>query len=196
MIRSMRIPFQTRALLLGLAWIAAPQLSVALVEDIEAQAVTWEEIADRCERDDAPEQAAAGYLVTLTLEGESYRLFVNRDLAILCGVEDMSEKTPAIDPADAELQRLADEARQDLAARLSLPASRIALRDASRVVWRDGSIGCPEPDKMYPQVLVEGARIVFSVAGRTHVYHQAAGGSPFLCESPAAIEPLPAHAIE
>lgn len=196
MIRLMRTLFQARALLVGLVWLSAPQRSLAIVENVEAQAVTWEAVADRCEGFDALEHTASGYLLTLTLEGKSYRLFVNQELAILCGVEDMNEKDPAVDSADTELQRLVEEAQQDLAERLSLPASNIWLRDARRVIWRDGSIGCPKPERMYPQALVEGARIVFTVAGRIHVYHQAAGGSPFLCESPSAIEPLAAHELE
>jgi hypothetical protein len=48
-------------------------------------------------------------------------------------------------------------------------------------VWRDGSLGCPQPDMMYTQALVDGYLIQLSAGSRLYNYHGANGRDPFLC---------------
>jgi hypothetical protein len=52
------------------------------------------------------------------------------------------------------------------------------------VTWRDGSLGCPEPGKMYTQALVDGYRIVLRLGGKDIAYHGADGKPPFRCDHP------------
>lgn len=52
------------------------------------------------------------------------------------------------------------------------------------VTWRDGSLGCPEPGKMYTQALVDGYRIVLRAAGQDVAYHGSTGRPPFRCDHP------------
>lgn len=162
-------------------------------EVVDARPASWEEIAERCEASSDADTVADGHLVQLELDGGIYDLFVNQELALLCGVQMM--KKPTV-PSDPGLGRAADEAKRDLAARLSLPESQIQLRRAERVVWRDSSGGCPQPGQVYAQALTEGSRFVLLADGRSYLYHQVAGGSPFLCERPSPIEPLPAAPVE
>jgi hypothetical protein len=70
----------------------------------------------------------------------------------------------------------------DAAERFGVPRSEVAVAGALRVKWADLSLGCPEPDMMYAQVLVDGYRLTLEVAGQRIEYHGADGEPPFLCE--------------
>lgn len=77
----------------------------------------------------------------------------------------------------------------DAAERTGLAEDDIELEELSMVTWPDGAIGCPQPDVMYTQALVDGYRIVLDAGGTQLVYHGAIGEDPFLCEDPQ--EPVP-----
>ncbi len=72
----------------------------------------------------------------------------------------------------------------DAAERTGLAEDGIELEDLSMVTWSDGALGCPEPDVMYTQALVEGYRIVLDAGGQQLVYHGALGEDPFFCADP------------
>ena len=74
----------------------------------------------------------------------------------------------------------------DAAAVAGIDPEAIALVEATAVTWRDGSLGCPEPDVMYTQGLVRGYRIVLEVEGARVDYHGAVGAQPFRCDTPGA----------
>jgi hypothetical protein len=62
----------------------------------------------------------------------------------------------------------------------SVPISNVAVESQEAVTWPDGSLGCPEPDIMYTQVLVEGYRVVIRAGGKTYDFR--GSGSEFrLC---------------
>jgi hypothetical protein len=89
--------------------------------------------------------------------------------------------TPSqIDPG---LQGLIDQAKADLAERLSVPAAEIIVLEAVMVVWPDGSLGCPQPGMEYIQVTVDGVRIILQVEGQTYRYHMGGSRGLFLCET-------------
>jgi hypothetical protein len=69
----------------------------------------------------------------------------------------------------------------DLAQRLDVAPSSIEVVSAQAVTWPDGSLGCPEPDRMYTQALVDGFQIVLSADGEAFHYHASNDGEPFLC---------------
>jgi hypothetical protein len=85
-----------------------------------------------------------------------------------------------VDPA---LAGLVQTAVDDLADRLKVPAGEIAVLSAQPVVWPDGSLGCPQPGMVYPQVQVDGARIELAVRARMYAYHCGGSRGPFLCAS-------------
>ncbi len=72
----------------------------------------------------------------------------------------------------------------DLAHRLGIPEEHVALIERQEVVWRDGSLGCPQPGMAYTQVLVDGSKIVLQAEGASYDYHQGGGRAPFLCANP------------
>ena len=98
---------------------------------------------------------------------------------------------PEYDPCgdeDADCAAAARQARADLAARLAVAPERIELLLAARIVWRDGSLGCPRPDRLYTQALVAGLLVELRASGMTYRYHAPEHGEPFLCEQPQADE--------
>jgi hypothetical protein len=86
-------------------------------------------------------------------------------------------------PILAGFEGLVDLARTDLAQRLGIAAEEIEVLEARAVVWPDGSLGCPRPGLLYPQVQVEGARILLAVGKQKYAYHSGGGRAPFLCEN-------------
>ena len=81
--------------------------------------------------------------------------------------------------------KLVQQAKDDLARRLRIPAGEIELVAFEPVVWPDGSLGCPQPGMAYIQVLVEGLRMRLQANGSLYEYHSGSGRQPFLCENPS-----------
>ena len=81
----------------------------------------------------------------------------------------------------------------DLATRLAVTAAEIEIVEERPVVWPDGSLGCPQPGMMYPQVQVEGIVIRLRAAGADYQYHGGGRREPFLCETPPPLDTLPAN---
>ena len=83
---------------------------------------------------------------------------------------------------------------KDLSERLGIAAGDIEVLKEEAVTWRDGSLGCPKPDMMYTQALVEGSLIVLRAGGRNYSYHSGKGRPPFYCDNP--VSPAPADSAE
>jgi len=67
----------------------------------------------------------------------------------------------------------AGRARADLAARLGTTADKITVDSVAEQTWSDASLGLPEPDMMYAQVVTSGHVVTLSLGGRSYVYHVA-----------------------
>ncbi|MFI5622464.1 hypothetical protein ACIA03_03270 [Nocardioides sp. NPDC051685] len=93
--------------------------------------------------------------------------------------------TPAEDPKVAA-------AIADLAKRQGVKTDEITVVSNDKVTWRDGSLGCPEPGKMYTMVLTDGVRVVLEAAGKTYEYHGGESGPVAFCENPQ--QPVPGKA--
>jgi hypothetical protein len=60
---------------------------------------------------------------------------------------------------------------------------QLRLIEGEAVTWPDSSLGCPEPDLAYTQVVVPGYRLTFTDGSRTYELHtDAEGGQVILCE--------------
>ena len=64
-----------------------------------------------------------------------------------------------------------EQAKADLARRKGLHKGEIEVAAVQGVDWPDTSLGCPQPDTVYAQLITPGYRIVLSCAGETYVYH-------------------------
>jgi hypothetical protein len=94
--------------------------------------------------------------------------------------------TPVLNAAQA--QTIIENARQDLAKRLSLAATDIQLVSAVPVIWPDASLGCPQPDMIYAQMQTPGYLIKLNAADKLYEYHTDKGENMVECENgvPAA----------
>ncbi len=91
---------------------------------------------------------------------------------------------------DSDLQAMVGAALAD-AARRAVPGSAApTVLRAERVTWPDGSLGCPQPGRMYTMALVPGYRIRVRSGDAVLDYHAALRGAPVLCPAGRATEPV------
>jgi hypothetical protein len=96
--------------------------------------------------------------------------------------------------AASSLQAKVESALQDAARRTQRDATQLRVTLAEAVTWPDGSLGCPQPDRQYAQMLVDGYRIRILAGTTTLEYHASVRGQPFLCpeeriEAPSQFDP-------
>jgi hypothetical protein len=72
--------------------------------------------------------------------------------------------TSVIDPVVAEI-----------AADAGVPVEQVHVISAESVTFPDGSLGCPQPGMVYPQVLVDGYKVVAEAGGTTYDYRGSGG---------------------
>jgi len=80
-------------------------------------------------------------------------------------------------------ERAVEQAKEDLACRRGIDKSNIGVVAVEAVNWPDTSLGCPQPDMMYAQVITPGYRILLSYADETYVYHTDRGSRVVYCQS-------------
>jgi hypothetical protein len=98
---------------------------------------------------------------------------------------------PTPQPAGSGIDALVRAARADAAQRTGWPSGDFELVRAEMVTWRDGSLGCPAPDRLYTMALVPGYRVVLRARDQVFDYHAGLRGGPVLCPPGRAVEPLP-----
>ncbi|CAM3327046.1 hypothetical protein OCAE111667_03780 [Occultella aeris] len=98
--------------------------------------------------------------------------------------EPTDETTGSGDADDPAVSAAVD----DLADRLGVDAGDIEVGTLESVTWRDGAVGCPVPDQVYTQALVEGRRLILTAEGEEYAYHGAGEDDLAFCETPE--EPL------
>ena len=91
---------------------------------------------------------------------------------------------------DADLQSMVRAALADAARRAAPGSATPTLLHAERVTWPDGSLGCPQPGRMYTMALVPGYRIRLQVGATLIDYHAGQHGAPFPCPSGRSTEPV------
>ena len=113
-------------------------------------------------------------------------------LLVACGNESGAGEEPTMTPSSSSPSESdsppssgpADLAKADLVKRLGVDAAQVSVVSSAEVMWRDGSLGCPEPGMHYTQALVNGSRIVLESGGKQYHYHSGPSRPPFLCENP------------
>jgi hypothetical protein len=82
----------------------------------------------------------------------------------------------------AENNAQVQSAKKDLAQRLGVVEREIGLvGKIEEVTWPDTSLGCPEPGKMYAQMLTSGLKFTLKGGARRFEYHTG-GGALRLCK--------------
>jgi hypothetical protein len=87
-----------------------------------------------------------------------------------------------VEPITMEHESIADKAILALADHLDIPVTRISVDSVRSIDWPDSSIGCPQPDQAYMQVITPGHRIALRVEDKLYTVHEA-NGRAFVCET-------------
>jgi hypothetical protein len=96
---------------------------------------------------------------------------------------------PVVSPA-TKAAPLFEQLRADAAQRAQVPLVEVQLISEERVAWRDGALGCPEPDRMYTQAVVPGYRFRVQAGRQVLVYHADQRGRWILCPPGRGEDPL------
>jgi len=101
---------------------------------------------------------------------------------------------PLPTPSNSDLQNLVEKAKEDLVQRFSVPLFQINLIEAVAVEWSDSSLGCPQPDMFYLQVITPGYRILLESNAQVYEYHSNRDTYVIYCENPSP--PIPDASID
>jgi len=82
----------------------------------------------------------------------------------------------------AESASPAEQAAQDVAAEaLDVEPEEVTVLEINSREWPDASLGCPQPDMMYAQVLTSGYQATVEVDGETYDVRMDTKGNGFVC---------------
>jgi hypothetical protein len=90
-----------------------------------------------------------------------------------------------------DMTSLHREVIADAGRRSGVDSGRIHVVQSQAVTWRDGSLGCPEPGRMYTQALIRGYLIRVQADAALLEYHVGSRGQWLHCPAERAIAPLP-----
>ena len=122
---------------------------------------------------DAASMLPQGQAVLLTVGPESYVYYRDGSQWMRCGPS--RAHLPAVGvPIGGDRQQMVYLAKEDLAKQLGISVESISVESVEQVDWPDASLGCPEPGKVYAQVITPGFRILLQANGKTYEYHSGA----------------------
>jgi len=78
-------------------------------------------------------------------------------------------------------EKAVELAMQDLSQVEDIPQDAIRLVSVDRMEWSDASLGCPEPDMVYAQVITPGFLVVLEAEGEVFEYHTDTGRFVVMC---------------
>lgn len=90
-------------------------------------------------------------------------------VAIGCGLIGATASTAASVGKQAD-SAIVSKCKADLAERLKLPAQSIKVLEVQATMWPDASLGMPEIDKAYAQVVTPGLRVVLEARSSQYLY--------------------------
>jgi hypothetical protein len=96
--------------------------------------------------------------------------------------------TPPIEtdvPQEIMLELLAEVALQ-----AGVDPAQVRIERAEEVTWSDPSLGCPDPDLGYAQVITPGYWVVLEAGGQLYDWRMATTGIPILCPEGQGEPPL------
>ena len=105
-----------------------------------------------------------------------------------CNAEPVNVEKAKTVTAQGTVEQLRDDnmdiarlAAETLAGELNINVNEIEVDTVRAVEWRDTSIGCPQPDQAYGQVITPGHKITLRVGGQFYFVHES-NGRAFVCK--------------
>lgn len=152
---------------------------------LDIQRMEWPSAAMGCPE---PGQSYAqvvtqGYAISFSAADTRYEVHVSESgRMVVCGDGGQPQGGEAPDRSD--LVRAA--VTQDLASRLNVAPDEVRVVEFQAVEWRDSSLGCPGPGRMYLQVITPGYRVVVEGPEAAYEYHtDRSGDRVVLCQQPS-----------
>lgn len=162
------------------------QILDEVIDLIDVEAAEWPTAAMGCPKpgETYAEVVTPGYRIRFRVQDRVYEVHVSKRGEIrLCPPEGGEEGEAMLIPEGAQQAVMA--AKRDVASRLGVSIEEVRIVQVEAVEWPDASLGCPEPGKMYIQVITPGYRVVLQAAGKTFEYHTDRGSRAVLCEAGA-----------
>lgn len=99
---------------------------------------------------------------------------------------------PTINP-DPNAQKMVQLAKESLARKFKINEDQINLFSVEAMNWPDASLGCPQAEIVYAQVITPGFQILFESIGQSYSYHTDNIDRVILCQihPPDNIFPTP-----
>ena len=151
-------------------------ISVVSTEEVE-----WSDSSLGCPDPDAmyAQVITPGYLLVLESDGNTFNYHTGADPEgplVQCTEDGTPAASEMVEVAiqmvgEDVLSRLVERATEDLIQATSAAADEITVVSSEEVEWSDTSLGCPEPDGMYAQMITPGYLIVLETDGETYKYH-------------------------
>ena len=94
---------------------------------------------------------------------------------------DESFTPPIADTPSPAAQEMARLSSIDLSQRLNIPIDEITVLEVVPISWPDASLGCPQTDQVYAQVLTPGFLIRLEAQGMQYLYHTDESTTVILC---------------
>ena len=131
---------------------------------------------------------ATAFTLILTACGQQESIEKSGEPA-LAPVEKPAEDAVATEPP-GDVPPVTAAARTKLAEALGISEEQIEVLETRSVAWRSSALGCPDPDKMYAQVITQGWFVRLTVGQIEYRYHAGLDGVPFTCNPGRAESPL------
>jgi len=93
------------------------------------------------------------------------------------------EACPPVEAARPDIETVLKLAIADLAQRLGRNLEDIEVKSIEEATFSDASLGVPEPDKVYAQVVTPGYIIKLAASGDTYIYHSADNRVVYITQS-------------
>ena len=172
---------------------ASNEITVFSTEEVE-----WSDTSLGCQEPNKmyAQMITPGYKIVLETGGNTYDYHTGADPdgpMVHCTEDGTPASTAITLPAesvgetlmddDGALTRLIERAKEDLVQATGAASDAVTVLSTEEVEWSDTSLGCPEPDAMYAQVITPGYLIVLETGGETYEYHSGADpeGPLLLC---------------
>jgi hypothetical protein len=101
-------------------------------------------------------------------------------------IQSTAGTVPAEEQEYGALQSLVDLARVNLAQRLGVEPEAVTVQSIEETEFPDASLGVPEPDRFYAQVITPGHSIKLAVEGQTYEYRASHERLVFVPQEPTA----------
>ncbi len=93
-------------------------------------------------------------------------------------------------------EKVVSQAVADLAQRLGVSEEDIIVRSVKEVIWPDASLGCPQPDLAYAQVIIPGYRVKLEAQGQAYDYHAERTSRVVFCSTAGSDHPPSSKGIK